>query len=68
MLSPEEISPEWLRPFKIYLIAFFLFFFFFSPQVTAAGGLLKFTVSYDFTKQEDRAQLMVQSDVIIEVK
>uniref|UniRef100_A0A8B9ZNJ1 Laminin subunit alpha-2 n=1 Tax=Anas zonorhyncha TaxID=75864 RepID=A0A8B9ZNJ1_9AVES len=35
-------------------------------KVTAAGGLLKFTVSYDFTKQEDRAQLMVQSDVIIE--
>uniref|UniRef100_A0A8B9U8F8 Laminin subunit alpha-2 n=1 Tax=Anas zonorhyncha TaxID=75864 RepID=A0A8B9U8F8_9AVES len=27
-------------------------------KVTAAGGLLKFTVSYDFTKQEDRAQLM----------
>ncbi|XP_050565519.1 laminin subunit alpha-2 [Cygnus atratus] len=35
-------------------------------KVTAAGGLLKFTVSYDFTKQEERAQLMVQSDVIIE--
>uniref|UniRef100_A0A8C6IUD9 Laminin subunit alpha-2 n=1 Tax=Melopsittacus undulatus TaxID=13146 RepID=A0A8C6IUD9_MELUD len=31
-----------------------------------AGGHLKFTVSYDFTKEEETVQLMVQSDVIIE--
>ncbi|NXE48976.1 LAMA2 protein, partial [Casuarius casuarius] len=35
-------------------------------KITAAGGLLKFTVSYDFTEQDDTAQRMVQSDVIIE--
>uniref|UniRef100_A0A8C3JNQ0 Laminin subunit alpha-2 n=1 Tax=Calidris pygmaea TaxID=425635 RepID=A0A8C3JNQ0_9CHAR len=35
-------------------------------KVTAAGGRLKFTVSYDFTEEEDAVQLMVQSDVIIE--
>ncbi|XP_042733401.1 laminin subunit alpha-2 isoform X5 [Lagopus leucura] len=35
-------------------------------KVTAVGGLLKFTVSYDFTKQEEAAQLMIQPDVIIE--
>ncbi|NXG28484.1 LAMA2 protein, partial [Dromaius novaehollandiae] len=35
-------------------------------KITAAGGILKFTVSYDFTEQDDTAQRMVQSDVIIE--
>ncbi|XP_010705705.1 laminin subunit alpha-2-like [Meleagris gallopavo] len=35
-------------------------------KVTAVGGLLKFTVSYDFTKQEEAAQLMIQPDVILE--
>ncbi|KAK0682552.1 LAMA2 protein, partial [Pygoscelis papua] len=35
-------------------------------KVTAAGGHLKFTVSYDFTEEEETVQLMVQSDVIIE--
>ncbi|NXW31629.1 LAMA2 protein, partial [Phaetusa simplex] len=35
-------------------------------KVTAAGGHLKFTVSYDFTEKEETVQLMVQSDVIIE--
>ncbi|XP_068794358.1 laminin subunit alpha-2 isoform X2 [Struthio camelus] len=35
-------------------------------KITAAGGHLKFTVSYDFTEQDDRAQMMVQADVIIE--
>ncbi|NXJ80686.1 LAMA2 protein, partial [Trogon melanurus] len=35
-------------------------------KVTAAGGHLKFTVSYDFTEEEETDQLMVQSDVIIE--
>uniref|UniRef100_A0A8C4UYU5 Laminin subunit alpha-2 n=1 Tax=Falco tinnunculus TaxID=100819 RepID=A0A8C4UYU5_FALTI len=35
-------------------------------KVAAAGGNLKFTVSYDFTEKEETAQLMVQSDVIIE--
>ncbi|GAB0186673.1 laminin subunit alpha-2 [Grus japonensis] len=35
-------------------------------KVAAAGGRLKFTVSYDFTKEEETVQLMVQSDVIIE--
>ncbi|XP_065536989.1 laminin subunit alpha-2 isoform X6 [Lathamus discolor] len=35
-------------------------------KVAAAGGHLKFTVSYDFTKEEETVQLMVQSDVIIE--
>uniref|UniRef100_A0A8C3JKK0 Laminin subunit alpha-2 n=1 Tax=Calidris pygmaea TaxID=425635 RepID=A0A8C3JKK0_9CHAR len=35
-------------------------------KVAAAGGRLKFTVSYDFTEEEDAVQLMVQSDVIIE--
>ncbi|NXK18550.1 LAMA2 protein, partial [Arenaria interpres] len=35
-------------------------------KVAAAGGRLKFTVSYDFTEEEDTVQLMVQSDVIIE--
>ncbi|XP_061234267.1 laminin subunit alpha-2 isoform X7 [Neopsephotus bourkii] len=35
-------------------------------KVAAAGGHLKFTVSYDFTKKEETVQLMVQSDVIIE--
>ncbi|KAM9241384.1 laminin subunit alpha-2 [Leptosomus discolor] len=35
-------------------------------KVAAAGGHLKFTVSYDFTEEEDAVQLMVQSDVIIE--
>ncbi|NXI45933.1 LAMA2 protein, partial [Galbula dea] len=35
-------------------------------KVTAAGGHLKFTVSYDFTEEEETAELMVQSDVIIE--
>ncbi|KFZ51224.1 Laminin subunit alpha-2, partial [Antrostomus carolinensis] len=35
-------------------------------KVAAAGGLLKFTVSYDFTEEEETFQLMVQSDVIIE--
>ena len=40
----------------------------FSPQVAAAGGHLKFTVSYDFTEEQETVQLMVQSDVIIEVK
>ncbi|XP_076189692.1 laminin subunit alpha-2 isoform X3 [Aptenodytes patagonicus] len=35
-------------------------------KVAAAGGHLTFTVSYDFTKEEETVQLMVQSDVIIE--
>ncbi|XP_074675247.1 laminin subunit alpha-2 isoform X2 [Strix aluco] len=35
-------------------------------KVAAAGGHLKFTVSYDFTEEEETVQLMVQSDVIIE--
>uniref|UniRef100_A0A8C3H0K1 Laminin subunit alpha-2 n=1 Tax=Corvus moneduloides TaxID=1196302 RepID=A0A8C3H0K1_CORMO len=37
-------------------------------KVTAAGGHLKFTVSYDVTEEEEEetAKLMVQSDVIIE--
>ncbi|XP_057264921.1 laminin subunit alpha-2 isoform X6 [Pezoporus wallicus] len=35
-------------------------------KVAAAGGHLKFTVFYDFTKEEETVQLMVQSDVIIE--
>uniref|UniRef100_A0A8C0BVD9 Laminin subunit alpha-2 n=1 Tax=Buteo japonicus TaxID=224669 RepID=A0A8C0BVD9_9AVES len=35
-------------------------------KVTAAGGHLKFTVSYDFTEEEETVQMMVQSDVIIE--
>uniref|UniRef100_A0A8B9QCV0 Laminin subunit alpha 2 n=1 Tax=Apteryx owenii TaxID=8824 RepID=A0A8B9QCV0_APTOW len=35
-------------------------------KITAAGGHLKFTVSYDFTEQDDTAQRMVRSDVIIE--
>ncbi|XP_062428551.1 laminin subunit alpha-2 isoform X5 [Rhea pennata] len=35
-------------------------------KITAAGGHLKFTVSYDFREQDDTAQMMVQSDVIIE--
>ncbi|XP_042651874.1 laminin subunit alpha-2 isoform X2 [Tyto alba] len=35
-------------------------------KVAAAGGHLKFTVSYDFTEEEKTVQLMVQSDVIIE--
>ncbi|NXJ95351.1 LAMA2 protein, partial [Corythaixoides concolor] len=35
-------------------------------KVTAAGGHLKFTVSYDFTEEEETVQLMIQSDVIIE--
>ncbi|NWJ04763.1 LAMA2 protein, partial [Crypturellus undulatus] len=35
-------------------------------KITAAGGHLKFTVSYDITEQDDTAQMMVQSDVIIE--
>ncbi|NXA35500.1 LAMA2 protein, partial [Eudromia elegans] len=35
-------------------------------KITAAGGHLKFTVSYDFTEQDDTAQMMVHSDVIIE--
>ncbi|NXO52653.1 LAMA2 protein, partial [Aramus guarauna] len=35
-------------------------------KVAAAGGRLKFTVSYDFTEEEETVQLMVQSDVIIE--
>ncbi|KAM6433798.1 laminin subunit alpha-2 [Rhynochetos jubatus] len=35
-------------------------------KVAAAGGHLKFTVSYDFTEEEEPFQLMVQSDVIIE--
>ncbi|KAM6083233.1 laminin subunit alpha-2 isoform 2-T2 [Chlamydotis macqueenii] len=35
-------------------------------KIAAAGGHLKFTVSYDFTKEEETVQLMVQSDVIIE--
>lgn len=54
--------------------AHFLLFFFFclsTPQVAAAGGHLKFTVSYDITEEEEEeetAKLMVQSDVIIEVK
>ncbi|XP_062980764.1 laminin subunit alpha-2 isoform X3 [Elgaria multicarinata webbii] len=35
-------------------------------KLTAAGGHLKFTVSYDLTGEEDAAQAMLQSDVIIE--
>uniref|UniRef100_A0A663E5D9 Laminin subunit alpha-2 n=1 Tax=Aquila chrysaetos chrysaetos TaxID=223781 RepID=A0A663E5D9_AQUCH len=35
-------------------------------KVAAAGGHLKFTVSYDFTEEEETVQMMVQSDVIIE--
>ncbi|NWI15207.1 LAMA2 protein, partial [Crypturellus soui] len=35
-------------------------------KITAAGGHLKFTVSYDITEQDDTAQMMVQSDVVIE--
>ncbi|XP_074943697.1 laminin subunit alpha-2 isoform X1 [Phalacrocorax aristotelis] len=35
-------------------------------KVAAAGGHLKFTVSYDYTEEEETVQLMVQSDVIIE--
>ncbi|NWS67194.1 LAMA2 protein, partial [Crotophaga sulcirostris] len=35
-------------------------------KVTAAGGHLKFTVSYDFTDEDKPVQLMIQSDVIIE--
>lgn len=45
-----------------------IFLVFFSHQVAAAGGHLKFRVSYDFTEEEETVQLMVQSDVIIEVK
>ncbi|KAM9261102.1 laminin subunit alpha-2 [Cariama cristata] len=35
-------------------------------KVAAAGGHLKFTVSYDFTEEDETVHLMVQSDVIIE--
>uniref|UniRef100_A0ACB8GCB4 Uncharacterized protein n=1 Tax=Sphaerodactylus townsendi TaxID=933632 RepID=A0ACB8GCB4_9SAUR len=39
---------------------------YFSLKITAAGGLLKFTISYDLTGEEDAAEAMLQSDVIIE--
>ncbi|XP_062834900.1 LOW QUALITY PROTEIN: laminin subunit alpha-2 [Anolis carolinensis] len=35
-------------------------------KITAAGGHLKFTVSYDLIGEEDAAEAMLQSDVIIE--
>ncbi|KAH0622297.1 hypothetical protein JD844_024476 [Phrynosoma platyrhinos] len=35
-------------------------------EITAAGGHLKFTVSYDLSGEEDAAETMLQSDVIIE--
>ncbi|XP_044280734.1 laminin subunit alpha-2 isoform X5 [Varanus komodoensis] len=35
-------------------------------KITAAGGRLKFTVSYDLPGEEDAPQAMLQSDVIIE--
>lgn len=63
----KKTAPRWLRPIFFYLIRYF--FCRFIPQVAAAGGHLKFTVSYDVTEEEEEtAKLMVQSDVIIEVK
>lgn len=41
---------------------------YFLLQITAAGGHLKFTISYDLTGEEDAAEMMLQSDVIIEVE
>ncbi|XP_074846691.1 laminin subunit alpha-2 isoform X2 [Carettochelys insculpta] len=35
-------------------------------KITAAGGYLKFTISYDLTGQEEAVQTMLQSDIIIE--
>uniref|UniRef100_A0A8C8SMW2 Laminin subunit alpha 2 n=1 Tax=Pelusios castaneus TaxID=367368 RepID=A0A8C8SMW2_9SAUR len=35
-------------------------------KVTAAGGHLKFTISYDLTGQEESVQTILQSDIIIE--
>ncbi|XP_054830970.1 laminin subunit alpha-2 [Eublepharis macularius] len=35
-------------------------------KITAAGGHLKFTISYDLTGEEDATEAMLQSDVIIE--
>ncbi|KAJ6660091.1 hypothetical protein lerEdw1_018017, partial [Lerista edwardsae] len=35
-------------------------------QITAAGGHLKFTISYDLTGEEDTAEAIFQPDVIIE--
>ncbi|XP_060095142.1 laminin subunit alpha-2 isoform X2 [Heteronotia binoei] len=37
-----------------------------GDKITAAGGLLKFTISYDLIGEEDAAEAMLQSDVIIE--
>lgn len=67
LLMLKKTSPKWLRLIFFFLIRFF--FCLFIPQVAAAGGHLKFTVSYDVTEEEEEetAKLMVQSDVIIEV-
>ncbi|XP_067402830.1 laminin subunit alpha-2 isoform X3 [Emydura macquarii macquarii] len=35
-------------------------------KITAAGGHLKFTISYDLTGQEEAVQTILQSDIIIE--
>uniref|UniRef100_A0A8C3RNL2 Laminin subunit alpha 2 n=1 Tax=Chelydra serpentina TaxID=8475 RepID=A0A8C3RNL2_CHESE len=35
-------------------------------KITAAGGHLKFTVSYDLTGQEEAVQTILQSDIILE--
>lgn len=68
LLMLKKTAPKWLRPIFFYLIRYF--FCLFIPQVAAAGGHLKFTVSYHITEEEEeeKAKLMVQSDVIIEVK
>lgn len=55
---------------KAHFLLFNFFFCLSTPQVAAAGGHLKFTVSYDITEEEEEEtpKLTVQSDVIIEVK
>lgn len=67
LLMLQETALKWLRPIFFYLIFFFCLS---TPQVAAAGGHLKFTVSYDITEEEEEEtpKLTVQSDVIIEVK
>ncbi|XP_066470578.1 laminin subunit alpha-2 isoform X3 [Tiliqua scincoides] len=39
---------------------------FLGAKITAAGGHLKFTISYDLTGEEDTAEAIFQPDVIIE--
>lgn len=67
LLMLKKTATKCLRPIFFYLIRYFSCLF--IPQVAAAGGNLKFTVSYDITEEEEEetARLMVQS-VIIEVK